>query len=597
MVSFGGSELVGVFGSDPAAEAKAEQRSGVEYGGDGGINNPAIWSDGCRYVSEDRAMAYTAWWAGVTAISCTAAALPLSVFERTAVGRSKIWNHPVSRLLDDEPNTETDALAFREAIFSHAINWGNGYAEIERDRQGNPLSLWLITPDRVRPRRDFNGALYYEVGPRGYSLGYYSQDGAFAEVPAADMFHLKGFGYDGLVGYNPVRLFNEALQMGVSAEKYGVAWFDNNVRPGGFIKHPGKPSKETREQIRNDFVDFHSGAGKAGRIGMLWEGMDFSPYNVPPEVALFLDTRRYQISEIARILRVPPSILYELSESHYDNLEGLREDFRSFTMLGWLQRFEREARRKLLPVGGNLYIRHNFDGLLRADIQKRFAAYAVARQWGWLCVDEIRELEDRDPLPEGKGQVWLEPLNMKPAGEETPAPTEPPPPGNYSELPNSSPDPHPPEPPAQRSSTPAGHDADEQAELRAKLRGAIASTIGRSVRREVAKLKGLGGDRGRIFGHLDHFYSPEQAGEWLRRDLEPVVDAARAAMRVAPFDLDAWCADYCRRARQFIELQADLDGDADGLPRRLQILYELLPSIRTEDEAALLANALTATEA
>jgi HK97 family phage portal protein len=182
------------------------------------------------------------------------------------------------------------------------------------------------------------------------------------------------------------------------------------------MEHPGKLSEQAHQNLKKSLTEAYSGLGKSHRLMILEEGMKFSQIGIPPEDAQFIDTRRFQNEEIARIFRVPPHMLADLQKATFSNIEHQSIEFVMHTMVPWLKRWEQAIKRDLfLPSERSVYFpEFNVDGLLRGDIKSRYEAYAVGRQNGWLSADDIRELENMNPLPDGQGKVYLTPLNMVP---------------------------------------------------------------------------------------------------------------------------------------------------------------------------------------
>lgn len=356
-------------------------------------------------VNEANALTYSAVWACVKVISESTAALGWKVFAvRDDGSKEHQVRSPANELLQRRPNPEQTPYVWREQMLAHALLWGNAYSEIERDGAGRPVGLWPITPDRVRLVRLPDMTLWYEVrAPEGFGAGP-------ALVPSRDMLHFRGLGYDGLTGYSVVRLAALSMSVGVAAERFGASFFGNGAHVSGVLKHPGKPSEEARKNLRESWERAYQGVGKAMRTALLWEGMDWQQIGVPPEDAQFLQTRQFQVVEIARWFRVPPHKIADLERATFSNIEEQSIAFVTDTIVPWATRLEQEADAKLL-VRPRQFTRINLNALLRGNTESRFKAYAGARQWGWLSVNDIRRLEDMDPIGE-QGDIYLSPLNM-----------------------------------------------------------------------------------------------------------------------------------------------------------------------------------------
>jgi HK97 family phage portal protein len=357
-------------------------------------------------VSEETACNYSAFWQAVRLISETIASLPIHVYRRRGDARIIIDDLGVGDMLRVSANPEMTAMQFRAAWIAHALIHGNGYAEIERDTIGRPVRLWLLRPDSVSVLRTPDGSIVYS-----YQLAV----GDRVQIPSEDVLHLRGPGTDGIVGNSIVKQARQAIGLGLAAEQYGSSFFGSGARPSGILEHPGRLSDDARSRLRNDWERLHSGIDNANRTAILEEGMKWTSTSVPPDDAQFLETRKFQLEEIARWFNLPASKL-RIPGSSYNSLEQENLAFLSETLRPWLVRIEQECRVKLLD-DPEAYIEHKVEGLLRTDIAARYSAYATGRQWGWLSVNEIRALEGLDPVD--GGDTYLSPLNMTPINANT----------------------------------------------------------------------------------------------------------------------------------------------------------------------------------
>lgn len=364
------------------------------------------------YVDENVALTYAAVWICCRVIAESISAMPWHVMQRDGDKRRRIDGHPADWLLHIAPNPELSAYTSRETLLFWALTWGNGYAEIERDGSLRPIAIWPIEPDRVRPTRDTNGALVYEVT---------NSESGRAILPARDMFHLRGPGWNGLQGYSPIALARESIALGLATEKFGSAFFGNGAVPGGVIEAPEnlELSVDAKRIMLDEFNSVHRGPGNYGKVAYLDGGMKYKQISVPPEDAQFLETRQHQVLEICRWYKVPPHKVYELTRATYNNVEQQQIEFLTETLVPWIVRLEQEADAKLLGPyqRGKLYTKIKPEALLRGDLKSRYEAYAVGRQWGWLSINDVRALEDMDPIKQG-GDEYLTPLNMREAGSE-----------------------------------------------------------------------------------------------------------------------------------------------------------------------------------
>lgn len=345
-------------------------------------------------VSETTALNLSAVKQAVQLLAGSQASLPLHLLERVGErGKRRAREHRVYRLLHDEPNPETTSFVFRETLQAHALLWGNAYAEIERDKAARPLALWAITPDRVTVKRDAAGALSYEV------------KGAKKPIPAADMLHVPGLGYDGFVGYSAIAHSRESIGLGLAAEKFGARLFGASARPSGILEAKGRLNDKARARLKEEFDAYHAGVDNSHRAALLEEGVTWKAMAIPPEDAQFLETRLFQIQEIARWFNVPPHLLMDLSRGTFSNIEHQAIQFVVHSLRPWLVRWEQEIKRKLLTPAEReiFYPEHAVDGLLRGDFASRMTGYSIGRNVGLFTTNDIRDFENMNPIPAEQG--------------------------------------------------------------------------------------------------------------------------------------------------------------------------------------------------
>jgi len=356
-------------------------------------------------VSEDTALKYTAVFACVRVISETIASLPLFLYQRLDRGKRKATEHPHYKLLHLKPNPEITSFQFRETLQAHLLLWGNAYAEIEWGNDGWINGLWIITPNRVNPKRDETGNLVYDVClPKG----------GIVTLSKYQMLHLKGLSYSGLYGYSPISLAREAIGLGIASEEFASRFYQNDATPGGALKHKGQLSDKAYERLKKFWNERFQGLSNAHRVAILEEGMDWQSVGIPAKDAQFIETRKFQKTEIAAIYRVPPHLIADLERATFSNIEHQSIEFVIHCIRPWAVRWEQELSTSLLLPGeqDNYFYEFLLDALLRGDTESRYRAYATGRQWGWLSANDIRELENMNPLPDGKGDIYLVPLNM-----------------------------------------------------------------------------------------------------------------------------------------------------------------------------------------
>ena len=356
-------------------------------------------------VNERTAMQTTAVYACVRILAEAVASLPLHVYEYQDDGGKKlVHDHPLYYLLHDEPNPEMTSFVFRETLMSHLLIWGNAYAQIIRDGAGRVLGLYPLLPDKMDVQRDDKGNIYYVYSRNSDENPMFKEYGNI-KLKAEDVLHIPGLGFDGLIGYSPIAMAKNAVGMTLACEEYGASFFANGANPGGVLEHPGvlkDPSK-----VRESWNSVYRGVSNAHKIAVLEEGMKYQQIGIPPEEAQFLETRKFQINEIARLYRIPPHMVGDLDKSSFSNIEQQSLEFVKYTLDPWVIRWEQSLQRSLLLPGekGKYFIKLNVDGLLRGDYQSRMNGYAVGRQNGWFSANDIREMENMNPIQIGRAHV------------------------------------------------------------------------------------------------------------------------------------------------------------------------------------------------
>lgn len=372
-------------------------------------------------VTQGTALTASAFWAGVRAITDPISYLGWHVMERDGTGKRRRDDLLTDWILNSQANPEMSAGTFRETITAHAITWGNGYAEIERDGSGRPIALWPLWPDMVRPDRAPNGELYYLV---------YASMGAPVPVPARDMYHLKGLGFDGLQGYSVVSLAARSLGLTMALEQNASSYFANGSRPSGALVYQGKIDAKTRDETIKEWRRLHGGPSKAFGTAVFDQGMEWKGMSVNNVDSQLIESRKLQVEEVARWLKVQPHKLMDLSNSHYNNIEQQNRDFMQETLMPWISKLEQEADIKLFGPSsqGRLFTRMNIRSFLRGDTAAQAAFITAMMDRGVYSVDESREYLDLDPIGGEMGKKRFFPLNfttLDKAGEEPTAPAAP----------------------------------------------------------------------------------------------------------------------------------------------------------------------------
>lgn len=361
-------------------------------------------------VNEHTALELPVVYSAIGIISDGKAQLPIDIGRKVGEKREAVDGHSLDRVLNLRANPYMSAFTLRSTVQSHSLGWGNGYAEIVRNGRGEVVELWPLLPDRTWPvRRD--GEVQYRTTIAGKTY----------VLPQDRILHIPAMGFDGLIGYSPLYMARQGIGLGKALEEHGGKFFANEARSGGFIEYPGKLGDPGRKNLRES-VNEQGGLENAHRIKILEEGAKFHATTITPEDAQFLQTRQFQIEEIARLYRIP---LFMLQSHAKDTSWGtgigqMQLGFLQYTLAPWIIRWEQEMSFKLLSEkerADGLYIRHNVAGLLRGDSKSRSEYYtkALSPQSGWMGRNEVRALEDLNP------EMELGPGSSAPPGIEVPA--------------------------------------------------------------------------------------------------------------------------------------------------------------------------------
>ena len=348
-----------------------------------------------KAVNERTAMQITSVYACVRILAESIASLPLHVYQyKSDGGKERVATHPLYYLLHDEPNPEMTSFVFRETLMSHLLLWGNAYAQIIRNGRGDVVALYPLLPNRIFVDRDKSGSIFYT----------YQSDNGVVKLRRDDVLHIPGLGFDGLIGYSPIAMAKNAIGMALATEDYGAAFFANGANPGGVLEHPGVIKPDQADRLRESWQSQFGGAN-VHKVAVLEEGLKFKQMSIPPEQAQFLETRKFQINEIARIFRVPPHMVGDLEKSSFSNIEQQSLEFVKYTLDPWIVRWEQSLTQSLLLPGEKttIFIRFNLDGLLRGDYQSRMQGYSVGIQNGFFSVNDVRSLEDLNLLTDEEG--------------------------------------------------------------------------------------------------------------------------------------------------------------------------------------------------
>ena len=384
-----------------------------------GVDDPKAWDPSLwnlsgaqslsgETVTEQSALTYSAVWNAVTLIAGTIASLPLHLMQMKAEKKRIASDRVMYRVLHDQANPFMTAKTLRETLMGHILLWGNGYAEKVVNGYGELVQLWPIAPNLVTPMWQ-DGKIVYRVQV-GKEDKYFTRD---------KILHIPGIGFDGLMGYSVVAMARKSIGLGMAMETFGSLYFGNGTHPGVIVSHPNQLSAAAHANLKKSLTEGYSGLGQSHRLLLLEEGMKLEKVGVPPEDAQFLESRQFQIPEIARWFNLPPHKLKDLTRSSFNNIESEQRSFYTDTLLPWLVTLEQNYNMQLLTDSdralsgrGRLYYKHIVEGILRADAAGRGAFYREMFNIGAFSINEIRPLEDKDPI-EG-GDIHLVPMNMTP---------------------------------------------------------------------------------------------------------------------------------------------------------------------------------------
>jgi len=351
-------------------------------------------------ISEKIAMNLVVVFACVRLLSETEASLPLFFYKRMKNGKEKWPDHPLYRVLHDMPNPAMTSMQYRQTLMVHLLLWGNHYSQIVRDNGDVIRELWPLDPSGMKVAGTVQDPVY-EYTPPGDA-------GKTVKFTRSEIFHVSGLSFDGLIGYPPLTVMREAVGLGMALEAFGNTFFSNGTNVGGVLEHPKALSPKAHENLRTEVEKF-TGVQKANKLLIIEEGMKYQRIGIPPEDAQFLQTRQFQISEIARFFNVPAHMVGDLEHATFSNIEHQYTGFVIYSLRPWLVRIEQEIGRCLLSEKerGKFFAEHQVDGLLRGDSVSRSTALQIRRQNGIITANEWREIENMNPLPGDEGDKIL----------------------------------------------------------------------------------------------------------------------------------------------------------------------------------------------
>ena len=377
------------------------------------VNDPKAWdsslwrmagaiSESGEVVDEYTAMTYSAVWCAINLISGTIASLPLHLMQNQGKNKRMFEDYSLYYVMHDQWNPFMTALNGRRCSMAHVLSWGNSYAEIVKNGYGDIVQLWPIPPNRVlkiEMREDLN--LWYEIQiPKSANVW----------LPREKILHIAGLGFDGFIGYSPIAMARKGIGLGMAMETFGSRFFAHGTNPSAVVTHPN--SFKDPKTVRNAISEVYAGLGNTHRLLLLEEAMEFEQIGIKPEESQFLQSREFQIPEIARWFNIPPHKLKDLTKSSFNNIESEQISFVTDSILPWLVGLEQEYKMQLLTKSQvktqKLYFKHIVEGLLRANAKDRSDFYKAAVGSGWMTPNEVREKEDMNPSPDPKAdELWM----------------------------------------------------------------------------------------------------------------------------------------------------------------------------------------------
>jgi HK97 family phage portal protein len=354
-------------------------------------------------VTPENALACAAYTACIRVISDGVSALPLHLYRRIASGgKEKAWDHPLYRLLHQQPNPWQTAQEFRDLMTALYLNYGASYAEIRAGARGPVSELWPLHPSRMEVERLEDGSLRYL---------YREPNGRQTIYRQGQIFALRYHTEDGVTPMPTYRLFRNVLGLAQALEAHAATYFGNGARPGVILESDNPIPVEAAERLREQWERMHRGPDRAFRTAVLPNGVKAHELSQSNEAAQMLESRQFAVTEICRVFRVPPHMVQDLSRSTYSNIEVQGTEFVQHCLLPHLKRWEAAISRDLIEDDETYFAEHNVNGLLRGDHASRAAFYVSALQNGWMTINEIREAENLNPIGAAGDQHFVQ-LNM-----------------------------------------------------------------------------------------------------------------------------------------------------------------------------------------
>jgi HK97 family phage portal protein len=387
-------------------------------------------------ITTDKAMRYAAFWGAVRILSEDIAKLPLGVYKRLPTrangkpgGSTAVDDHPVNRVIRYIANPQTNAFIAREVSMAHMLTWGNAYSMQVRDGMGRLRQTWTLATDRMDVDRldvatighqfDPDGRpVTFEFAPGDLRYRYTRTNGSTVDLRQSQVFHVPGLSWDGIKGYSVIKQARETIGLGLAAEEHGARFFGNGATSSFVLGTDNKLSETAHTNLDKQIKSDRAGLSNAWSPWVLEEGLKPLAISIPHDDAQWLETRKHQVTDIARWFRLQPHKLADLERATFSNIEHQNLEYVNEALMGWITRIEAAIGMQLLGpewigAGGDLYAKFNVNALLRGDFQTRMQGYAVGRMWGMYTPNDLLGFEDMNPIPpEEGGDEYLRPLNM-----------------------------------------------------------------------------------------------------------------------------------------------------------------------------------------
>ncbi len=366
-------------------------------------------------ITPNRALTLAVYFACVRAISEDIAKLPICVYRKLPGGKGKeeLVDHPLANLLDNTPNPDNSSYTFRETMTQWALSWGNGFAEIVRNGAGEVKQLWPIHPSRVRLIRR-EGRLIYQVGSDNDPATLRPQL-TYAEFAPSDILHIRGMG-SGLLGYSIASYAAETIGIGLAAQTFGASFFGQGSTASGILTHPGVLKEDAKQNLRDSWQKTYGGAKNSHKVAILEEGLKWERISIPNNESQFIETRQFEIEEVCRWFRVSPHKVQHLLRATFSNIEHQGTEHATDCLGPWMKRWEKEVKRSLI-VEPDVYVKHDANDLMRGDSNARANWYRTMVAAGIYSINEVREMEDENPIEGEGGDEHFMQINMAPVGK------------------------------------------------------------------------------------------------------------------------------------------------------------------------------------